>query len=244
MAMDFEKSSSQWIDLGTNLTVIKNVPGATIMTTVVPESQGGAGVNARVVNIASGTSATSGRAAITQLGAATSDTWQTAGRRLDADGATGANYANAVTTAARHQVASVSAFTGGYQRLIHNGVQQANTAVGGWSANCSNTDSLNAAIGSVPNGTADYFDGIVGAVRVFNRALSNDEVINAQTARGRSRNYYGCVLCYPLNEGAPGTTASGSGTVKDRMGNYNGTPTNSPVYAEAVTYPRPPRRRG
>lgn len=242
MALDFESGSSMSLAMAGAVALLRNKAGGTMMATVLVESQGGAGVTRAIGHHSTGTSASTTRLGLFQTGAATADTWRAGSRRLDANATSVADHLLAVSTSATQHVAAVAAWTGGYLREFTDGVQQANTSIGGWAGNSSNTSSTEATV-AIRDATA-FFDGRITNLKVYDRALANIEVANMYAARGRSRNYYGCVQSYSMLEGAPGATASGSGVVKDRMGNAPATPTNSPVYTEALAYPRPPRRRG
>lgn len=243
MSLDFESGSSQFVTCTTgSANGLRNKTGGSILGCVRVESQGGAGVTRVVMHHSAGATTSATRLGLLQTGAATADTWRAGSRRLDANASSVADDTLAVTTSSTVCLAAVAAWTEGYLRELEDGAQQANTAVGGWAGNSSNTAASEVTIG-VRN-SSGYFDGRLSNIAVYDRALSNLEVANIHVARGRSRNYYGCVQYYPMLEGAPAGTASGSGVVRDRMGNANGTPTNSPVYAEAIAYPRPPRRRG
>lgn len=240
MAIDFETSSSQWLNLGTTLAALQNVAGGTIIATVMAESQGGASVTRNIVAIATGTSTTSNRAGLRQVGASGTDGWGTSARRLDADSVQTATATTSVATATATHLAAVMNYDGASLILYQNGASAASAAPAAWTANTSNTSSDASAIGATSDGATLYFDGVICSVRVYNTDLSAAAIANLAVARGRDSWVQNLVHWWPMNEGYPGQSVS---TAYDRMGVQNGSPNNTPVYAEACGYPHRPRRR-
>jgi hypothetical protein len=82
----------------------------------------------------------------------------------------------------------------------------------------------NVAFGNRPDGSQGL-DGKMDDVRIYNRALSAGEMQTIHAAHGRDGILDGLVSRWLLHEGAPGTTLSGSNSVKDLTPNGNhGTP--------------------
>lgn len=77
-------------------------------------------------------------------------------------------------------------------------------------------------------------DGCLDDVRIYNRALSDDEVMVIAGSRGKDSILNGCVSRWLMNEASPGTTPVGAGSVIDMMnaGNH-GTPNGGNVYASS-----------
>ncbi len=74
-------------------------------------------------------------------------------------------------------------------------------------------------------------NGFVDDCRIYKRGLSLAEVQTIHAARGHDDIIDGLLHRWLLNEGAPGTGASGSGSIKDlSIGAVNGTAASSPVY--------------
>ena len=73
-------------------------------------------------------------------------------------------------------------------------------------------------------------DGFVEDCRIYKRALSLPEVQTIYAARGHDGIIDGLLHRWLLNEGAPGTAATGTGSIKDLTGAVNGTPASSPSY--------------
>jgi hypothetical protein len=90
--------------------------------------------------------------------------------------------------------------------------------------------SNNVTLGNRPDGSQPY-DGSLEDIRIYNRNLSAAEMATIYAARGRDGILGGLVSRWFLNEGAPGTTPSGSDSVKDHAPNGNhGTPSGSNLY--------------
>lgn len=80
-------------------------------------------------------------------------------------------------------------------------------------------------------GTGFLLTGGITDMRVYNRALTNDEIATIASSQGRDFILLGLVGRWLLNEREPGTVASGSGIHKDISNERNdGTPSGSPTY--------------
>ncbi len=79
-----------------------------------------------------------------------------------------------------------------------------------------------------------YFDGKIGDVRFYNRALSPAEIKSIYNSRGSDNIVNGLVGRWLMNEKTDGGTATVASSVIDisKEGNH-GTPVNSPVYRVA-----------
>lgn len=104
----------------------------------------------------------------------------------------------------------------------------------GLTGNITNLGTPATTIGTDTSQTTDRcFDGIIEDVRIYNRALSNDEIRTMYRARGIDNIYHGLLHRWLLAEQTSGTEASGADTVKDMVGNNSGTPSLTPTYAES-----------
>ena len=114
-------------------------------------------------------------------------------------------------------------------RIYVNGVEEnSNTITGG------NLRSVAAPvrIGSGSGDGEEPMDGILDDARIYDRALSADEILTIYNSRGRDGIALNLKARYLLNEGAPGVAASGAGVIKDSGPNgLDGTPANSPIWA-------------
>lgn len=107
-----------------------------------------------------------------------------------------------------------------------------NTSAGNAPASTGTTGN-DVSVGAV--NTARFFTGDIDDVRVYDRALSAAEVATIFAARGTDGIVSGLIGRLLLNEGAPGTVASGAGLNKDISNNgNNGTPTNSPTFTDGI----------
>lgn len=131
-------------------------------------------------------------------------------------------------------------YDGASLALYKDGSSVASAAPAAWTANTSNTTSDASAIGAQSDGASLYFDGKICGARVYNTDLSADAIANLKVARGRDSWVQNLAHLWPMTEGYPGQAVT---TAFDRMGVQNGTPNNSPVYAEFCSYPHRPRRR-
>lgn len=79
-----------------------------------------------------------------------------------------------------------------------------------------------------PNRT---FDGLIEDCRLYDNILTPNRIANIYAQRGADSDRFGLKGRWRMNEGAPGTAASGTDSIKDSspFGNH-GTPTGSPLY--------------
>lgn len=82
----------------------------------------------------------------------------------------------------------------------------------------------------------DRFMGYIDDIRIYNRWLSNNEVLDIYYSRGSDFNVYGLLNRWLLLENAPNVAVSGvSGSVKDFMGNLNcSLAAGTPLYSESM----------
>ena len=122
-------------------------------------------------------------------------------------------------------------YTGAAQQLYINGAQVATQALSGNVATSANP----LRIAAVNTGTeVREFDGPLDDIRVYTRALTPNELLTLYTLRGGDNIVNGLLWRWRMAELAPGTAATGAGSVKDAAGNLNGTPLNSPTYVAGI----------
>jgi len=86
------------------------------------------------------------------------------------------------------------------------------------------------------------FDGIIADARVYDRELTAVEINNIMLQG--FPNPDGLVAMWQFTGGAPGTSPSGGGSVKDiAAGKSDGTPNSTPVYAATTLITGATRRR-
>lgn len=81
------------------------------------------------------------------------------------------------------------------------------------------------------------FDGAMEDVRIYNRALTSDEILEIRRSNGADKNFRGLVYRALLREKASGQNADGAaGAIKDVGPNaYHGTIVGNPTYGEIRT---------
>lgn len=125
------------------------------------------------------------------------------------------------------------AFTGrtsdGLGNTYKNG-QLADTGSGHTTSAGSNTLTIGTRTGS-----SQYWAGDLDDLRIYNRVLEDAEIEGIHAARGADRVVDGLVLWLLFREAAPGTTVSGTGSVRDMQGNMDFSPGSSaPDYEESI----------
>ncbi len=117
--------------------------------------------------------------------------------------------------------------TSSARQIFLNGVLD-NSAASGGTAPAAGT----LYVGCQYGGTLYFLDGAIEDLRVYNRIITAEEVATIYACEGRDGITYGLIHRWPMNEGAAGVVASGTGSVKDEATNQlNLTATNSPVYS-------------
>lgn len=123
-------------------------------------------------------------------------------------------------------------FLDGSEDTLGTGIFGPNT---GTITNCT---TLALGIGS-KDGTTGGWDGLIDDFRIYNRALSDNEILTLYTSRGADRIVHGLQVRYVFRDFTSGTTlATTSDAVKDIGPNGNRhatrTGTTGPVYRESV----------
>lgn len=70
------------------------------------------------------------------------------------------------------------------------------------------------ALAARPTNT-DPFSGLLSDVRIYNRILTSNEVLTIYRSRGADTVYFGLLHRWQMKEGPQGTSASGTGIIKD-----------------------------
>lgn len=225
MAIDLERSSSQWIDLGLSLPMLNAASAATVMGWLTLESAVGTmGFFAFAIGPPPGMSATSRYA----LEIRSTRIPQTVVRPDDV-----ASFSElgigALTIGTRHHVGCSVDIANDTTRLYIDGVEDSNFSPAyiptAWPA----SNSKNAALGAKADGSSELMDGIIEDMRAYNRIVTPKEFAaifhlnGLDNIRPDHR--------YLLNEGHDGKTASGVGTAKD-IGSrrQDAEPKAAPVY--------------
>lgn len=83
-----------------------------------------------------------------------------------------------------------------------------------------NTTAISTYVGKSPSFASREFDGLIDDVRIYNRALSANEIQTLANSHNRLTITSGLVGYWPLTDYAEGTSADGA-TIPDRSGNGN-----------------------
>lgn len=160
-------------------------------------------------------------------------------RASDVDGSDLLSSASAISQALWQHVAVTADFANKRMSIYINGVlNAAKTMTEATLPATSDTNSKNAAVGAICDGSAQFMDGLLEDVRVYNRMLGPAEIKTIYTSAGRDGIWTGCQLRMTMNALAPGQTV----VLEPNLGNVDiaGTPTATPLYnRQAIAPPRP-----
>lgn len=119
--------------------------------------------------------------------------------------------------------------TSGDQKLYINGVEEVSATPGPGAITDNGFGEQRLIIGDDPDQSP--WAGIADDIRVYDRELSAAEIATIFATRGTDGIVKGLVGRWIMNEGAPGTTASGANTVKDLSSSDNDSePLNGTIY--------------
>jgi len=151
--------------------------------------------------------------------------------RLKTGGATTTHFetSTAINTGQWYHMGFV--YDGSNIIFYRDGAQNGSTAKTGV---MDTSGSVEVRIADNPGSDRLELDGFVEDCRIYKKALSLGEVQTIYVAQGHDDIVDGLLHRWLLNEGSPGTAASGSGSNKDLVGAVNGTPASSPVYRESI----------
>jgi hypothetical protein len=232
MSLFFSAPSHMIVSLPDNKGYVQNLAAATICTWLVWQSAASSGARWRIVSF--GTNTTGSRFSIAIPGAEIDQGKIVClGRALDADSLSTWTSTNVLlANLERAHIAVVVNFVSRTFSIYKNGAFIETSPAQGWtSGNCANNVNANSCIGSTPQNTDEYFNGGIVDLRLYNRALSANEIAVIAACNGCDGIVQGLNLHTVLNEGNDGAIASGAGYIKDFSPNKNnGTPINSPYY--------------
>ncbi len=122
-------------------------------------------------------------------------------------------------------------YDGATKKIFINAVENASEAQTGVTSG--SADPLR--IAAVDTGSNNReWDGLLADIRVYTRALSLAELETMFTLLGIDNIVHGLFWRWRMNELAPGVAATIAGSIIDSTGRLDGTPENSPVYAEGI----------
>ncbi len=189
------------IDTGTGRPWMRNVAGGTIMGWVTTRLLSG---TQSLWGAFGGTGTTRAKLSVNATG--------NIGLRanaLDADATSAFNSAGAITVNGRFHVCGVFVFSGKFGIVYINGVADTSGTFANMTAgNTSNTNCGLSKMASNETGSTNSWNGELEDVRVYNRALSADEIATIYAAKGKDSILEGLQARWPLNEGPPGVSAA------------------------------------
>lgn len=197
-----------------------------------------AGAERWIIFISQGTDATKSRAG---LSISPQGFWRAAGRRQDSEaGATTADDITQVVPGQTYFVAGRFNYLAGSVDLFINGALVSSTASTNWFQSSDDVEPFAAGIGCRGGGASGYFDGVIDDVRIYHRALTDQDIMNQYLQKGRDRSV-GYVR-WKLREG--GTLQSARQDIKDTWQAQSDGATDTfidtyPTYALPIVGTRP-----
>lgn len=230
MALDFERASSQWVDMGLSLPALNGKSAATVMAWIKLESAAATmGVLATAIGAPPGTSA----ASRLTLEIRSSRRIQIVVRPIDGGGSVTLLSATALTLGVWAHIVGVVDIANDIFEIWIDGALDASSTPSFTPVVWPSTNAKNAAIGSNPDGSAEFLDGVIEDARQYSRRVLAGEIVTIHTVRGVDG--IPADHRFPLNEKNVGATASGLGSIKDLGSEQrNSEPNASPVYAAGV----------
>lgn len=225
MAIQFVAASSQRINLGTDLDLIKAVAAFTFMFWTKPTTLVSSGGVSIAIGPPPGTSSTS-RGSLEPQAAGT---FQGLGRAPDAGGSR-TGTAGALVAGTLSHIAVVCDIANDTMYFYQDGVLIATQAKAWANAATDATNSKNGAIGSRGDGGSLFENAAYEDVRIYNRRLSDAEIQTIHAARGHDGIVSGLEMRQMVSELGEGVAATLAGSNKDWAGRVNGSPVNSPTY--------------
>lgn len=236
MAMDFERSSSQWVDQGSDVPATNGLSEASLAAWVKLESAAG---TMGVISIAIGPPPGSSATSRFTMEIRSTRRVQVVVRAADGGSSNTLLSATALTLGVWTHIVVVVDIANDVFEIYIDGVLDASSSPSFTPTAWPSTNSKNAALGSKPDGSAEFLDGVLDDARIYSVRLTAAEAQTLHAGRGKATVLRGLEQWYLLSEKEPGATASGAGTVKDgAVRQENATPNASPVYAESELSPR------
>lgn len=231
MSLSFN-GSTQAVQIAAGRPFHKNVASGTLMAWVKQASFTGSSMS--IVGFFGGTGST--RAKITLIGAP-ANAVQIRARSLDSDAGSNVQTVTPIVVGDLTHIAAVIFYAQRTGIIYINGVANAVGIFSGMTAgNTSNTNNTNGFFGSGETGTADEYNGLIEDVRIYDRALADDEIATIVATNGKDGIWSGLQARWPCMDRAPGVAASGA--VQDISVNaFGGIPQNAPPFQDILTAP-------
>lgn len=200
----FTAASSQCINMGVNQPLLVSCAGATMSawvyyTTVTPSVEFSIGA----VSIGAGAATQNSRIQLTLDSAARINLLSRAADAETNEILTGPTLA--ATT--WYHIVGVNNYTAGTQQLYINGAFST-SRVATFAATTSATNARNSAVGAQDDCTSGFMNGRIHDLRVYNRALSADEITTMYNSLGNDDIVYGLQARIIMSESNTGTLAA------------------------------------
>jgi hypothetical protein len=207
MAILFNASGT--LDPGSGLALLQNVAGGTLMgwgtmteftnSRSIIGFQGNTGTTRAKITVTASTGIPTVRA-----------------NALDADATSSFNGGVAITNGVLFHFASTFNFSAGTGIIYINGVvDTAGSFANMTHGNTSNTAAALAKLASQENGTSNQWIGKLEDVRLYNRALSANEIRTIYAQRGRDGIFQGCTGRWPLMSLGDTVSPAAGASIKD-----------------------------
>lgn len=231
MALDFEEASGEYVDFGSPAG-LDDLAQVTYMAWVNLEGYGGGGFG-RIFD------KTNKMLLVHNTAPANLASF---GILQNFSGGTGwwCTPTNSILTGTWYHVAATydDSSTTNNAVLYINGVSQTVTEVSTPSGTRSSDAAAVQLLGNWVTDATRAFDGIMQDLRVYNRLLSANEILNEYNKRGKHPNQNGLVLRALCDELSVGTTTPAGFPVDLGPNQYASTPVNTPTYAAGQISPR------
>lgn len=213
--------SNDFVNLGSDLGILRNVNATTVTAWIKPASTMAPNTYREIVSISVNNGATptnTSRVALSLKGDGSAGGLYLGGRSTDTEAQKVLTVDANLQANQWYHVAGVIDFASGSLTIYLNGLRVATSTVAFAQTHTPNTVSTSAALGAQDTGNANYFHGDMDDVRIYSRPLCACEI---QTLVGQDA----LRAHYMFDEGT-GTTAA------DSSGNgFTGTLTNGPTWA-------------
>lgn len=231
MPLDFDGTNDA-VDLGSSIPAANGVGALTVMAWVnMDDSPSGNEFLCLSINNGGVPTDTSRIEFGRITGGVSAGAPQAQGRAPDAGAAQNVNGTTIVPNNAWMHVAMVFDFANATFSIYEDGVLDVSAGVT-VNATTDATDSAAGAIFAEDQAASGFSDGRGEDFRIYNRALTADEIQTIFQCRGVDGIVEGLVNRWLLNEGPVGSSPSGAGSIKDvGPGQRNVDPVDAPVYA-------------
>jgi len=165
-----------YVDLGSDLSILQNVSEATLTAWVKADTLSAS--ERYIVGISKNNSGTPTLISRAFVLLSDSDEVKAGGRSADGEDAQFVTTTTSpISTGTWYHIATVINYANDSVTIYVNGQSQAATGTVNFSQNTtSNTASTSNAVGSEDDGSSSFFDGVIDDVRIWNRALTADEI--------------------------------------------------------------------